>query len=223
MAIRLAAQSGEGRAGVGEGVDANSEPGHAVAAQDADHAEAQDDGKGNHAVSHRHQPAVVGRDNDRDENPEQCDELALGHQIGLAGLVDQLGDVAHRLMNRHILQLPIDHQAEEQAAGAEEQSDHQQGMTVNAEKAHARQIRQRQAGFAAGGFLRAGECGQQQAHSKKNRKGSVGTIQEGLCAFLDGAGVLARKEKGHSERKRADGLQEIQRILCSHNSSMRKI
>ncbi len=37
--VRFAAQSGEGCAGVGEGVDANSEPRHAVAAGDADEAE----------------------------------------------------------------------------------------------------------------------------------------------------------------------------------------
>jgi hypothetical protein len=35
----LAAQAGEGRAAVGEGVDADAEPGHAVAAGDADEAE----------------------------------------------------------------------------------------------------------------------------------------------------------------------------------------
>ena len=39
----LALEAGEGRARVGEGVDADAEPGHAVAAGDADEAEGQDD------------------------------------------------------------------------------------------------------------------------------------------------------------------------------------
>jgi hypothetical protein len=37
-------------------------------------------------------------------------------------------------MNRQVLQLHIDRQAEQQAADAEEQSDHQKGMSVHAEK-----------------------------------------------------------------------------------------
>ena len=43
--------------------------------------------------------AEVQRDDDRDENPEQHDELALRHQIGFAGLVDQLGDFEHGAMH----------------------------------------------------------------------------------------------------------------------------
>ena len=41
--IRLAREAGERRAGVGVGVHADAEPGHAVAAEDADDAEQQDD------------------------------------------------------------------------------------------------------------------------------------------------------------------------------------
>ena len=40
---RLAREAGEGGARVGEGVDADAEPGHAVAAGDADEAEDEDD------------------------------------------------------------------------------------------------------------------------------------------------------------------------------------
>ncbi len=52
-------------------------------------------------------------------------------------------------MNRQVLQLHIDRQAEQQAADAEQQSPHQKGMSVHAEKIHGRQIRQHQVGFAS--------------------------------------------------------------------------
>ena len=93
---------------------------------------------------HRRQIPEVERDNHRDECPEQKNELALRHQIGFARLIDQLGDFAHRAMNRQVLQLHIDRQAEQQAAHAEQQSDHQQRVPIHAEKIHGRQIRQHQ-------------------------------------------------------------------------------
>ena len=91
-------------------------------------------------------------------------------------------------MNRQVLQLHIDRQAEQQAADAEQQSDHQKSMSVHAEKIHARQIRQRQVGFASARVfrLRIGECGKQQA--QEGRRGLVLTLQERLRAFLDGCG-----------------------------------
>ncbi len=59
-----------------------------------------------------------------------------------------------RAMNRQVLQLHIDHQAEQQAADAEQQSDRQKGMSVHAEKIHGRQIRQHQVGFASARVFR---------------------------------------------------------------------
>src|ERR1035438_9770029 len=87
---------------------------------------------------------------------------------------------------------------------------------------HDRQVRQLQAGFAARGFLRVGECGKQQAQAKDGRYGLVLALQKRPGAFLDEAHDLTRKEKGHNERKRADSLKEIHRILSSHISSKRK-
>ena len=60
---RLAAQSGEGGARVGEGVDADAEPGHAVAAGDADQAEHQNDGKRDRdgLAGHGREPSEVKR------------------------------------------------------------------------------------------------------------------------------------------------------------------
>ena len=42
---------------------------------------------------------------DGDEDLEDQDELALRDQIGLAGLVNQLGDLEHRPVHRQVLQL----------------------------------------------------------------------------------------------------------------------
>ena len=157
--------------------------------------------------------AEIQRDNDGDEDPEQHDELALRDQIGFAGFIDQLGHFAHRFMNRQVLQLHEDRQSKDQAGDAEEQSDHQQSGSAEAEMIHRRKVRQLQAGFAARRFLRAGDGGQQQK-AQQSRHGFEFTLQTsfGVC-----------KERGHSGRMRADGLRKRHRILCSHNSSKRKI
>ncbi len=87
-------------------------------------------------------------------------------------------------MDRRVLQLDVDRQAEQQAADAEEQSDHQQGMSVHAEKLHGRQIRQHQVSFApARVFLRAGECGKQQ--TQEGYHGPVLAPEKCPCASLD--------------------------------------
>ena len=84
-------------------------------------------------------------------------------------------------MNRQVLQLHKDHQAEQQAGDAEEQSDRQKVMPVQAEEiheTHGPQIRQHQAGFASARvFLRAGECGKQQ-QAQEGRHGLVLTLQK---------------------------------------------
>ena len=45
----------------------------------------------------------VGDDDRADEDLEDQEELALLNQVGLARLVDQLGDVGHRAMHRQLL------------------------------------------------------------------------------------------------------------------------
>ena len=92
--IGLAAQPGERRARVREGIHANAEPGHAVASRDAQHAEREnDDARATAFVVQQH--AEIQHDDRGDERPQQHQELALRDQIGLAGLVDQLGNFAH--------------------------------------------------------------------------------------------------------------------------------
>ena len=110
-------EAGERGARVGEGVDADAEPRHAVAAGDADQAEDQDD-RDLHRVDMCEQHAEVQQDDRPDEDLEDQDELALRDQIRLAGLVDQLGDLAHRAMHRQRLELSEDHEGRRRGRAA---------------------------------------------------------------------------------------------------------
>ena len=92
-------------------------------------------------------PEVRG-DDGADEQLEDQQELALLQQVGLAGLVDQLRDLPHRLVHRHVLELRVDHEAEGEPERADDQAGEQQRVTVDAEEAS------RCSGRAAPGSLR---------------------------------------------------------------------
>ena len=156
---RLAPQAGERGPGVGEGVDADAEPGHAVAAGDADQAENEDDGDLDRREVPQH--AEVEDHDHADEQLEQQDELPLRDQIRLARFVNELGHLEHRRMHRQVLELREDGQAEQQAQRADDQAAHQQRAPVDAAEVDRRQVRQHQVRFAAR-FLRdsrGGGCG----------------------------------------------------------------
>ena len=68
-------------------------------------------------------------------------------------------------MHRHIPQAGIDDQAETQAEDAEQDADHQQAMTVNAEEQYLGEIGKLQAGFAADFMSRLGQ-GRSRAEAK---------------------------------------------------------
>ena len=77
-----------------------------------------------------------------DEDFEDEDELALRDQVGLAGLVDQLGDLEHRPMHRQILELCVNHETEGEAEKTDTKAAHQQRPGVHASKADGPEIRQ---------------------------------------------------------------------------------
>ena len=138
--VRLAAQAGEGRARIGEGVHANAEPGHAVAAADADQAEQQND-RQRHAMdlpgtgdsTPKYSTITMAMNTHRKHQ-----EFALRDQIGLAGFVDQLGDFPHRAVHRQILQLHENGHAKQQTEDADENAEQQQCVAVNAEELYRR-------------------------------------------------------------------------------------
>ncbi len=163
--IRLAAESGERRARVGEGVHANAEPRHAVAAQDAENAKRQNDGQRHAHRVDRPQPSEVGQDHHRDERPQDHEELALGNHVGLAGLIDQLGNLAHGAVYRQVLELHVNGESEEQSEAAEDNSDQQNVVAIHAEEADGGQIGDLKGRFTSG-LARLSECGGSLQHEK---------------------------------------------------------
>src|SRR5207248_1129614 len=97
-------------------------------------------------------------DHDRaDEDPEETEELELRLEVGLAGLVDQLADFEHGLMDREVAQLAVYPQAEAEAGRADQEADHQQRLAGLAEEGGDRGVvqgRDDEVGFAAAGLLR---------------------------------------------------------------------
>ena len=102
------------------------------------------------------QDAEVEDDDDRDEHLEDQEELALLQEVGLAGLVDQLRDLGHRLVDRQPPDLVVDEVAEEQAAHRDQQAQHQQRPAVDAHELRLGQVRQHETGLAAVMDLRLG-------------------------------------------------------------------
>ena len=96
----------------------------------------------------------VGDDDRADEDLENQQELALLHQIGLAGLVDQLGDLGHRAVHRQALDAGIRPGAEEQAQHADDQPRQQDLMAGHAEEIALIEIGQVDVHLAAGHVLR---------------------------------------------------------------------
>ena len=116
------------------------------------------------------------RDDDAgDEDPENDQELALRQQVGLAGLVDQLGDLAHGRVDGEIAKPGIHHEAEDEAERGDAHTEHQERAPSNPEERHCGEVGQHQACFAAvmDGllFLRHGRRGQIREHEKAEEKG----------------------------------------------------
>jgi hypothetical protein len=153
-------EPGKRRARVREGVHADAEPRHPVAAGDADEAEEQDhrhlerwepmDHFVSYRIDGRRQPAEVDRGDDADEDPENEDELALRDEVGLAGLVDELGDLVHRPVHGQVLQLDVDHHAEDEPEHTHAQPHHQQRAPVDASELDLAEVREDQVRLAAG-------------------------------------------------------------------------
>ena len=121
--VGLAFKGAHGSAAVGEGVDADAEPGDGDATGDADEAEEDDGGdvRGRHVVA----VFVLGKDaevdnEDRaDEEFEEEDELKLRFEIGFAGEVDGFGDIAHGFVDGEIFEAGVDDEAEEETQAAD--------------------------------------------------------------------------------------------------------
>ena len=172
---RFAAKTGVGRAGVGERVHTNAEPGHAVTAGDANQAEQQDN---DHPLPlHLAKEAKV-HDHDRaDEDLQQQQELTLRDQVRLASLVNQLGDLAHGTVHREIPQARVGKEAEDQAQRRDDHAVQQEGAPVHraVKEGGLRQVRENQIRFAASRLRigRHGQCrraGQNYGHQERRNQ-----------------------------------------------------
>ena len=133
--VGLAAERTHGGAAVGEGVDSDAEPGDRDAADNSDQAEQENDGD----VQRRYVIAgvILGEDaevddEDRaDENFKDEDEFDLGFEIGFAGEVDGLRDLAHGAVDGEIFHAAVDDQAEEEAKSADGHAPGEEGLAAD--------------------------------------------------------------------------------------------
>src|SRR5205085_4774007 len=177
----LTAKSGERRARVRKSVYANAEPGDAIAAEDADDAEGQNDRQreGYRMPWNRREDPEVQCHDDGNEDPEHGKKLALRYQVGLTGFVDQFGYLAHRAVHRKVLQLEIDREPEEESKDTEDQTDQQKCVPVHAEEVDAGKIGKFKIGLATGLCrLSQGHWGLQHKKRHKSRRGSENTSKK---------------------------------------------
>ena len=86
-----------------------------------------------------------------DQQPEDGEELALGEQVGLAGLPDGVGDLGHALVHRQGLGLLVLDQAEHRPDQADHKPQIHQRDAADAAQAaeiHRRQVRNYDVRFA---------------------------------------------------------------------------
>ncbi len=159
---RVALQGGERRAGVGDGIDADTEPGHSIRAQYAENRGEEDDDDVADGITLKNFEIVYHAG--RDQDPKDREKFALREEVGFAGLPDDMGDVGHAFMHGEGLGLFVLHQAERRPNGADENSEVHQSRAANATQAgevHLRQIRDMNISFAGESPGRAAENGQQ--------------------------------------------------------------
>ena len=118
---------------------------------------------------HVPQPAEVDDDDGADEDLEQQDELALRDQVGLAGLVDQLGDLAHRAMHGHVLELVVGHDPEHETESAHQQPAEEERVTVGPQEGLGREVGNDQVRFARGRRRRRQKRHQKQRGEQSKR------------------------------------------------------
>ncbi len=165
----LAPEAREGRARVRERVDADAEPGHAVAPADPDEAREEDhpDLQGLHVP----QAAVVDDEDRPDEELQDEDELALRDEVRLARLVDELGHVAHRLVHGQVLQLAVHDEPESETGEADQDAGHEQRAARESEERHRGEVGQDELGLVGAGARRREEREEERSGRREAQPG----------------------------------------------------
>ncbi len=182
----LAAQAREGRAGVGERVDPDPEPGDARAPGDAEQAEQQD----HDDLERLHVPErpEVDRHDAADEQPEERQELGLLEQVGLAGLVDELGDLEHGLVDRKVPDRHVHVEAEHAAEQADDEPEAEEGGAgLPADELDGAEIGDDEVGLG-------GEGGGRKCHRGQECRDTLGDTSHGFLGW--GAGTRGGPGKG---------------------------
>src|SRR2546429_6780492 len=138
----LSGKGGEGGGGVCEGVHADANPPHAVAARHTQQAENQNNknGVGDGLARNGMQPAEVQHDDDGDKNPQKKKEFALCGEIGFAGFVDEFGNAAHGFVDGEIFQARVNHESESESEQTEEDAEEKKFVAVHAVEADLRKV-----------------------------------------------------------------------------------
>ena len=118
----VAAKTCKRGAAVGAGVDSDTEPSHAVATENAQDRAEQDDANGHDVArlrgsafngycsvrgANRIQESEVDDHRTGDQEPQERQEFALLREVTLAGLPDDVGNVAHGRMHRQRVHLDV--------------------------------------------------------------------------------------------------------------------
>src|SRR5690349_11739860 len=107
------------------------------------------------------EPAEIEHDDNGDEGPEQEQEFALWCGISFAGVVDELGDVAHGFVDGEIFQARVNPESEDEAEEAEENTEEEKLVSGHSQERHRREVGELQVGFAAGFVGACGGSGEQ--------------------------------------------------------------
>jgi hypothetical protein len=142
------------------------------------------------------QDSEVQDDDAADEDLEDQQEPALRQKVGLAGFVDQLGDLAHGFVHRQIAQVHVHGDAENETERADGQADQQQrGSAIGTHEGGLVEVGELEARFAA---IQGRGPGYRQQHQQKRRQNAAATRrQRGHHSFeLLQMGKNARARKG---------------------------
>src|SRR5262249_25353040 len=97
------------------------------------------------------QESEIQKDHNGDKYFQIEEKFALRHQVGLAGFINQLGNLPHGAMDRQVFQLHINDQAEQSTEAAKDQSEGEQLVSSHAaiKKGDCFHVRQLQIGLSA--------------------------------------------------------------------------
>ena len=150
----------------------------------------------------------------------------MGDHVRLTGLVDQFRDLEHRLVDRHVLELLVHHQPEQESQSADEQTGHQQSASADAVAADAVkegglvEVGELEIGFTAGVVLSGGRRERQGLLSRLGeRKGGAKRQQHQESEHAGGDVAAACRVGFHFENVPPKSVCEPSKGLSGRGST----